>query len=621
MRYWFLLFFTISCSLLASAQGPRDDNRKPKIKGQREIVINEDQPVTLQLTDLVVEDRDDWFYPWGFTLTVYPGTNYTLNTHTVTPVLNFNGTLSVPITVNDGEDDSEIFNVRVQVNPVNDAPVITGQGSIATNEDQAFTIQASHLTIVDPDDNQFTVELTAGANYTVSGATITPALNFSGTLSIPVRVNDGEASSTAYNLQLPVNAVNDAPRITGQQPLEGGANQFFTVQLSHLQVTDPDNSYPTGFTLSILPSPDNTYTVSGNQVKSAPNFEGMLQVQVRVSDGSASSEPFPLQIKINPAKNGPTITGQVALATNEDQSITLQMSHVTVSDPDNTYPAGFTFRILEGANYTASGMVVTPAADFNGSLAVNVVVNDGTSDSAPYALMISVRPVNDAPKISKIETEPLGYAVGKGPMPITQILEITDPDNDSLAQAEISFRPEGYLPGIDELAFKTGERIRSTFDKQRGVLLLSGVAPLADYVKAIRAVTYNFVAADVGFESKVLFITVSDGRAVSEKAERQIRASDIVVDLDIPTAFTPNGDFANDTWSIKPLRHSEELSKAIVRVYNKRGYLLFETVGLEKEWDGRLNGEVLPADTYYYTIDFDLQYTRKSFKGIVAILR
>lgn len=621
MRYWFLLFFTISCSVLATAQvEPRDDNRRPDIKGQREIIINEDQSVTLQLTDLVVQDRDDWFYPWGFTLTVYPGKDYTLNVNTVIPTPNFSGILSVPVTVNDGEQDSKKFDVKIDVRPVNDVPVITGQGSIATNEDQAFTIQASHLTIVDPDDNQFALELTAGANYTVSGNTITPALNFNGTLSIPVRVNDGEAYSAAYNLQLPVNAVNDAPVITGQQPLEAEANQFFTLQFSHLQVADPDNTYPTGFTLSILPSP--TYTVSGTQVKPAANFTGVLQVPVRVSDGSASSEPYTLQIKINPGKNGPTITGQVVLAINEDQPITLQMSHVTVSDPDNTYPTGFTFRIQEGTNYAASGMVVTPAADFNGSLAVNVVVNDGTSDSAPYALMISVKPVNDAPKISKIETEALGYAVGKGPMPISQVLEITDPDNDSLTQAEISFKPESYLPGIDELAFKTGERIRGAFDKQRGVLLLSGIAPLADYVKAIRAVTYNFVTtADVGFESKVLLIAVSDGKAASEKAERQIRASDIVVDLDIPTAFTPNGDFANDTWTIKPLRHSEELSKAIVRVYNKRGYLLFETVGLEKEWDGRLNGEVLPADTYYYTIDFDLQYARKSFKGIVAILR
>lgn len=622
MRYWLLLLcIIVSYPALVAAQDPKDDNRKPQIRGQREISTNEEQPVTLQLTDLQVRDRDDWFYPWGFTLTVYPGSNYTLNTHTVTPAPNFTGTLSVPVTVNDGEEDSEPFNVQIQVRPVNDVPVISGQGSISTHEDQPLTVQASHLTIVDPDDNQFSIEVSAGANYTASGATITPALNFSGMLTIPVRVNDGEAYSNFYNLQLPVHAVNDAPLITGQQPLEGEENQFFTVQLTHLQVTDPDNSYPAGFTLTILPSPNNSYTVSGNQVKPALNFEGMLQVSVRVNDGAANSEPYLLQVKINPGKNGPTITGQAALTTNEDLPITLQMSHVTVSDPDNTYPTGFTFRILAGTNYTSSGMVVTPAADFHGSLAVSVVVNDGTSDSAPFPLMVTVRPVNDAPKISKIETEPLGYAVGKGPAPITQMLEITDADDDSLTQAEISFRPGTYRPGIDELAFKTGGRIAGTFDRQRGVLLLAGIAPLADYEKAIRNVTYNFVTADIPFENKALLIAVSDGRVMSEKAERQIRASDIVVDLDIPTAFTPNGDLANDTWSIRPLRHSEELDKAVVRVYNKRGYLLFEAVGLEKEWDGRLNGEVLPADTYYYTIDFDLQYTRKSFKGIVAILR
>ena len=42
--------------------------------------------------------------------------------------------------------------------------------------------------------------------------------------------------------------------------------------------------------------------------------------------------------------------------------------------------------------------------------------------------------------------------------------------------------------------------------------------------------------------------------------------------------------------------------------------------GFEKEWDGYVNGQVLPSDTYFYTIDLNLQYMKKTYKGAVTIL-
>ena len=47
--------------------------------------------------------------------------------NTLTPAPNYTGDLTVPVIVNDGTDNSNIFNLTVTVTPVNDAPVITGQ--------------------------------------------------------------------------------------------------------------------------------------------------------------------------------------------------------------------------------------------------------------------------------------------------------------------------------------------------------------------------------------------------------------------------------------------------------------------------------------------------------------
>ena len=89
--------------------------------------------------------------------------------------------------------------------------------------------------------------------------------------------------------------------------------------------------------------------------------------------------------------------------------------------------------------------------------------------------------------------------------------------------------------------------------------------------------------------------------------------------LDIPNAFTPNGDNANDTWHLEPSNYGE-LDETLIRVYNKRGLLLYESNGFDQEWDGIFNGDLLPVGTYYYSIVVKLPYTRQTYKGIVVIL-
>ncbi len=53
-----------------------------------------------------------------------------------------------------------------------------------------------------------------------------------------------------------------------------------------------------------------------------------------------------------PANVAPVITGQLPLSTVKDTALTLDLSNLTVSDPDNAYPADFTLSVQTGANYT-----------------------------------------------------------------------------------------------------------------------------------------------------------------------------------------------------------------------------------------------------------------------------
>ena len=84
--------------------------------------------------------------------------------------------------------------------------------------------------------------------------------------------------------------MNDAPDITGQMPVATMFNTSRTLMFSDLQVTDVDNTYPTGFTLTA--SDGTNYTRSGNQITPALNFFGTLSIPVKVNDGGLDSNTF-----------------------------------------------------------------------------------------------------------------------------------------------------------------------------------------------------------------------------------------------------------------------------------------------------------------------------------------
>ena len=379
-------------------------NVAPKITGQVPLSVNEGASLTVNLSHLQVTDPDN-NYPNGFTLKLFPGKDYTLNGNTVTPSPNFTGDLKVPVTVNDGQNESKRFELRIDVVEIqNVAPKITGHVPLTMNEGASLTIELSHLQVTDPDNsypNGFTLKLFNGNNYTLNGNTITPSPNFSGDLKVPVTVNDGQKESNRFELRISViKNQNVAPKITGQSPLSINEGASLTIELSHLQVTDPDNSYPNGFTLKLFPGKD--YSLNGNTVTPSPNFSGDLKVPVTVNDGQKESNRFELRINVIKNQNvAPKITGQSPLSMNEGASLTIELSHLQVTDPDNNYPNGFTLKLFPDKNYTLNGNTITPSPNFSGNLKVPVTVNDGQNESNRFDLKIDViKNQNVAPKIT-----------------------------------------------------------------------------------------------------------------------------------------------------------------------------------------------------------------------------
>ncbi len=113
-------------------------NAIPVITGQKTITVTEDSSKTVVVAHLAITDSDN--IPGQMTIIVGNGNNYSVSGgSTIFPSLNFNGTLIVPVTVNDGYANSDVFNTSVTVIPVNDLPLITEIPHQEITQDSVFT--------------------------------------------------------------------------------------------------------------------------------------------------------------------------------------------------------------------------------------------------------------------------------------------------------------------------------------------------------------------------------------------------------------------------------------------------------------------------------------------------
>lgn len=84
----------------------------------------------------------------------------------------------------------------------------------------------------------------------------------------------------------------------------------------------------------------------------------------------------------------------------------------------------------------------------------------------------------------------------------------------------------------------------------------------------------------------------------------------------VPNTFTPNNDNIHDRWEISNLKYYPSVR---VRVYNRSGQLVFESLGYNTPWDGKYKGKDMPFGTYYYVIETG--GGRKPRTGYVTILK
>lgn len=97
------------------------------------------------------------------------------------------------------------------------------------------------------------------------------------------------------------------------------------------------------------------------------------------------------------------------------------------------------------------------------------------------------------------------------------------------------------------------------------------------------------------------------------------KSKDFIV-LGYPKYFTPNGDGFNDVWSI----NTSDLYSYKLFIYDRYGKLLYTIDEKNRSWDGNHQERQLPADDYWFVIEYQLNSANdelKSFRSHFTLKR
>ncbi len=89
--------------------------------------------------------------------------------------------------------------------------------------------------------------------------------------------------------------------------------------------------------------------------------------------------------------------------------------------------------------------------------------------------------------------------------------------------------------------------------------------------------------------------------------------------IEIPHAFSPNGDGINDNFNIKS---SCELKEFTLQIFDDSQQLILTQDNVYSPWDGRVGGLPVPEGKYEYVVNYrTTNDRRKEIRGDLLLLR
>jgi gliding motility-associated-like protein len=522
------------------------------------------------------------------------GTTYTF---TLTPVAD--GTVSIQLLANVGVDatgNSSMASNQLSVLFDRTAPVISAAGPFSTAERSAagtvistlLATDASHIitgwkitTNADQNANQvpdFSIDAGTGVLMVNDRA-----LDYSGvkTVSIQVTVGDGLNTSAAQIITINITDVKSIPSDIILSKPDIPENNIIHAVVGPFTTTDADAGDTFVYTLvSGAGDTDNSsFSISGNTLRANEvlDYEVKHSYTVRVrttdSDGSFIEKAFTIRVTdVNEAPTLSDIAGETLCA---DAAI-----HTMTVDGISAGPE--------------AGQLITPVitADQPFFDVLTAVYNNDSTLTIKYQLKQGV----SGDVFVTLTIRDNGGMENGGVDKVSKSFILTLKTTPVLS---VSTNPVGEI-SIGDVAILTASG-GATYAWADANGIVSGKNTAVLTVRPTVTTTYTVTAQSTEGCAATAAATVT------VKNDFKFEATNIV---------TPNGDGINDRWVIRNI-DMYPLNK--VDIYTRGGRLVYTKNGYNNGWDGTVNGNPLPEDTYYYVVD--LGAGGKKIKGFITILR
>ncbi|WP_051333590.1 tandem-95 repeat protein [Aliagarivorans marinus] len=475
------------------------------------------------------------------------------------PNENFNGDVSLDVTVVDEDGATAETTAGIEVIAVNDAPV-SGDLAYSVDEDGAITLSQAQLLSQASDvegDALTAPNLSAGDNATVvehddGSFTITPDADFNGDIDLSFDISDGTDTIVA-SADLTVNPVNDLPgaedklyyveedgslTFTDEQLLAGASD----IDGDDLSVADVSYSGADGV---FTDNGDGSYTFSPNE-----NFSGEVELSFSVSDGT-DTVGANIDIVVTESEvNNPPVAGATSYSVDEDNVLTFSDAQLLANSSDIEGDVA-----VQDVSYSGTDGILTdngdgsysfaPNENFNGDVSLDVVVVDEDGATAETTAGIEVIAVNDAPV-----SDDLAYSVDEdGAITLSQeqlLSQASDVEGDALTASNLSAGDNATVVENDDGSFT----ITPDADFNGDIDLSFDISDGTDSIVANADLTVNPVNDLPSAEDKAYTIE-EDGSLTFTDEQLLAGASDIdgddlsVADVSYSGAdgvFTDNGD-------------------------------------------------------------------------------
>ena len=177
----------------------------------------------------------------------------------------------------------------------------------------------------------------------------------------------------------------------------------------------------------------------------------------------------------------------------------------------------------------------------------------------------------------------------------TSSIMVTAPGNFSVKVTDVNGceKTKKFSLTSSEIATITGASINDFAGNDNSVLIeYTGVG------------NYEFSLDGSYFQDNPLFTGIAPGSYLAYARDKNgcgVSAPFQIYVLDYPRFFTPNGDGFNDIWKIKNL---DLFPKGVISIFNRYGKLLKQLNTNTPGWNGKYNNLDLPADDYWFNLNF-----------------